>query len=69
MNNSEDRYSRIADLSEQIAALNQLIDLHRQTTNDAAMIRQYTLRRDEFLQQLQEDFRAINLIVTLSSAA
>lgn len=69
MNSIEDRYSRIADLSEQIARLNSLIELHKETTADTSMVRQYTIRRDEFLGQLQQEFRAIKLTVALDSAA
>lgn len=69
MNSIEDRYSRIADLSEQIASLNSLIELHKETTADTSMVRQYTIRRDEFLGQLQQEFRAIKLTVALDSAA
>jgi hypothetical protein len=44
---------RIADLNEQVERVNQMIELHQQTTQDRSTIKQYECLRNEFLEQLQ----------------
>jgi hypothetical protein len=44
---------QIADLNEQVERVNQMIELHQQTTQDRSTIRQYECLREEFLTQLR----------------
>ncbi len=44
---------RIADLNEQVERVNQMIQLHQQTTQDYSTIKQYECLKNEFLAQLQ----------------
>ena len=69
MENMDEQYIRIAELSEQIGKLNTIIELHEQTTADKSMIVQYVVRRDEFVNELQSLFRSLRLTVSLTSAA
>lgn len=48
-----DKSIEASDLIEQISRLNHQIKLHRQTTNDRAMIHQYSTMKAEFLQKLK----------------
>ena len=48
-----------SDLIEQISRLNHQIKLHRQTTQDRAMIHQYSSMKAEFLQKLKTLFAEI----------
>jgi hypothetical protein len=43
----------VSDLVEQISRLNHQINLHRQTTQDKAMIYQYSSMKANFLQKLK----------------
>lgn len=57
------KYIRIAEITEQIEKINQMIDLHEQTTDNQSMIKQYAFKRDELITELQEIFKTFNLIV------
>lgn len=63
------KYVRIAELIENIEKVSKMIDLHKQTTKNQSMIRQYTCQRDEFVAELKEIFKSLNLIVELAAAA
>ena len=55
---------RIADLLEQIQEIDKLIHLYNTKTNDRAsifMIKQYTARREEFVEQLNQVFTKFSL--------
>ncbi len=57
------KYIRVAEITEQIAKINQMIALHKQTTENQSMIKQYAFKRDELIAELQEIFKTFNLIV------
>lgn len=57
------KYIRVAKITEQIAKINQMIALHKQTTDNQSMIKQYVFKRDELIEELQEIFKTFNLIV------
>jgi hypothetical protein len=69
MEDMDERSVRIAELSEPIGKLNQLIELHQQTTKDAAMIQEYIVWRNKFVQDLQTLFQPLHLTVSVSFAA
>ena len=55
---------RIADLLEQIQEIDKLIRLYQTKANDRAsifMVKQYTTRREEFVEQLNEVFSQFSL--------
>ena len=55
------RHIRIAELVESLEKLTQLIDLHKQTTQNESMIKQYEFKRMELLTELQGMFKSMNL--------
>lgn len=57
------KYIRIAEITEQIEKINQMIELHEQTTDNQSMIKQYAFKRGELIAELQEIFKTFNLIV------
>ena len=57
------KYIRIAEITEQIEKINQMIVLHEQTTGNQSMIKQYVFKRGELIMELQEIFKTFNLIV------
>lgn len=59
----DSKYVRIAELTENIDKLNQLIALHTSTTKSGSMIKQYAFKRDEFIAELRELFKSLNLTV------
>jgi hypothetical protein len=65
----DEKYIRIAELTEQIEKLSNLIELHQRTTNNQSMIRQYAVKRDELIEELRIFFQAIHLTVGLANAA
>ncbi len=65
----DEKYVRIAEVTENIVNVNQMIDLHRKTTKNQSMAKQYICQRDEFIAELQKIFESLNLTVTLSAAA
>lgn len=65
----ESKYVRIAELTENIDKLNALIALHVATTHNSSMIKQYSFRRDEFIAELKELFKSLNLKLEVAEAA
>jgi uncharacterized coiled-coil DUF342 family protein len=63
------KYVRIAELTENIEKVNNMLRLHQNTTRNPSMIQQYECQRDEFLEELQTLFNAINLRVAYMDAA
>jgi|GEM_PF-3465659 hypothetical protein len=55
------RHIRIAELVESLEKLTQLIDLHKKTTQNESMIKQYEFKRMELLTELQGLFKPMNL--------
>jgi hypothetical protein len=57
---------RIADLLDQIERIDRVIDVHKQNKNEAiamSMVRQYSVGREEFVEQLNEIFKLFSLNV------
>lgn len=65
----DEKYIRIAELTEQIEKVSQQIELHQRTTQNQSMIRQYTVKRNELIEELQILFQSIQLTVSLANAA
>jgi hypothetical protein len=63
------RQIRIAELIANLEKLAHLIDLHKQTTQNASMIKQYEFKRREFMDELQELFKPLGLKLELTEAA
>jgi hypothetical protein len=63
------RQVRIAELIENLEKLAQLIALHKQTTRNASMIKQYEFKRQEFVDELQGLFKPLSLRLELMEAA
>ncbi|MBP6812108.1 MAG: hypothetical protein KA138_11345 [Saprospiraceae bacterium] len=63
------RQIRIAELIENLEKLAQLIDLHKQTTRNASMIKQYEFKRKEFVDELQGLFKPLSLRLEMTEAA
>lgn len=59
---SDERIIRVSDLLEQISAVDEMIDLHKQKgdANDL-MLLQYQDRRARFLKELKEELAALNI--------
>ena len=58
---------RMVDLLEQIQEVDKLIQLYMSKTNDViamSMLKQYTVRREEFVEQLNEVFHQFSLQLT-----
>jgi glutamate synthase domain-containing protein 3 len=58
---------RMVDLLEQIQEVDKLIQLYVSKTHDViamSMLKQYTIRREEFVQQLNEVFSQFSLQLT-----
>jgi len=65
----DEKYIRIAELTENIVNVNKIIEMHRKQTKSLSMIRQYLCQRDEFIEELQKVFKSLNLELTLKEAA
>ena len=65
----DEKYIRIAELTEQIDKITHLIELHQRTTNNLSMIRQYTVKRAELIEELRVFFQSLQLTVSLANAA
>ncbi len=63
------RQIRIAELIEHLEKLAHLIDLHKQTTQNASMIKQYEFKRKEFVDELQGLFKPLSLRLEMTEAA
>ena len=63
------RYIRIAELTENLEKLTQLINLHKQTTRNNSMIKQYEVKRAELLAELQVLFRSLSVKLEVGESA
>ena len=63
------RHVKIAELIENLEKLTQLIDLHRQTTRNSSMIKQYEFKRVELLTELQKLLRPLNVKLEVAKYA
>lgn len=63
------KYIRIAELVEQTEKLTELILLHKQGSNQVSTIRQYELKRNELISELQELLTPARLVVGTSLAS
>jgi hypothetical protein len=59
-------YIRLAELVENLEKLTKLIDLHRQSTKDNSMIKQYECKRDEMVSELQDLLKPMHLRLELA---
>jgi hypothetical protein len=59
-------YIRLAELVENLEKLTKLIDLHRQSTKDNSMIKQYECKRDEMVAELQSLLKPMHLRLELA---
>jgi hypothetical protein len=48
-----EKTARVADVLEQIARINQMIDFHKDQSGEESMMRQYEDMRNEFLKELE----------------
>ncbi|MEM9885949.1 MAG: hypothetical protein AAF849_08660 [Bacteroidota bacterium] len=63
------KYIQIAELSQNIERLNEIIQLHQQTTRNQSMIRQYQFKRQEFIEELKSMLESLQLRVSLAMAS
>ena len=63
------KYLQIADLTEQIEKVNAMIALHRSTTHNNSMIKQYVFKRNELIAELQTLFTSLHLHINIVEAA
>ncbi len=63
-----DKYVRIAELSEQIEQLNNLITMHSKLSDNQSTIRQYTYKRDNHIAELEAALQSLHLTVRLTAA-
>lgn len=50
----EEQIARASDILEQINKLNEMVDFHKNESQELSMMRQYELMRQEFLKELEE---------------
>ncbi|MDX2247728.1 MAG: hypothetical protein SF052_13170 [Bacteroidia bacterium] len=63
------RYIRIAELIENLEKLTQMINLHKHTTRNSSMIKQYEFKRLELLNELQNFFTPLNFRLETTEVA
>lgn len=63
-----EKYIRIAELSEQIEKLNAIITFHQNPPANYSTIRQYTFKRDELIGALEAALQSLHLTVHLAAA-
>ena len=63
-----DKYVRIAELSEQIERLNNLIAMHNELSDNQSTIRQYMHKRDNHIAELEAALQSLHLTVRLTAA-
>lgn len=68
MTQMDEKYVHIAELSEQIEKINDMIAMHREQTNNQSMIRQYAYKRDELISELKSLLQSLRLTVQLAAA-
>ncbi|RAI76631.1 hypothetical protein HMF3257_25160 [Spirosoma telluris] len=64
----DEKYIRIAELSEQIEKINDMIVLHQQRSDNQSMARQYTYKRNELITELETALQSLHLNVRLAAA-
>jgi hypothetical protein len=64
----DEKYIRIAELSEQIEKINDMIDLHQKLSDNQSMIHQYTYKRNELITELESALQSLHLHVRLVAA-
>ena len=64
----DEKYIRIAELSEQIEKTNRMIALHQNLSDNQSMIRQYAYKRDELIAELETALQSLHLTVRLAAA-
>ncbi|GAB3963135.1 hypothetical protein GCM10028805_65640 [Spirosoma harenae] len=64
----DEKYIRIAELSEQIEKTNSMIALHQSMSDNQSMIRQYACKRDELIAELETALQSLHLTVRLAAA-
>ncbi|MEY4905198.1 MAG: hypothetical protein RLZZ292_3013 [Bacteroidota bacterium] len=63
MEKSNEKIIQIADLLEQIQAVEKTIQLHQTTSGDSFQIAQYEYRRNEFIHALQSTMQELNFSI------
>lgn len=63
-----EKYVRIAELSEQIERINDLITLHQKLSENQSMVRQYAYKRNELITELETALQSLHLNVRLEAA-
>ena len=66
--NMDDKYVRIAELSQQIERISEMIALHQELSDNQSMIRQYAYKRDELITELETALQTLHLNVRLAAA-
>jgi hypothetical protein len=64
----DEKYIRIAELSEQIEKINGIISLHQNLSDSQSMVRQYAFKRDELITELETALQSLHLNVRLVAA-
>ena len=64
----DEKYIHIAELSEQIEKINDLIIMHQEMSDNQSMIRQYVFKRDELITALKIALQSLHLNVQLAAA-
>lgn len=64
----DEKYIRIAELSEQIEKINDMIVMHQKAANNQSMTRQYTYKRNELISELETALQSLHLNVRLAAA-
>ena len=52
VDSSNPKFVRVLDILEQIDGLNQMIDWHKEQSNNASMLTQYEYMKNDFVQEL-----------------
>ncbi len=64
----DEKYIHIAELSEQIEKINDMIIMHQKLSDNQSMIRQYIFKRDELIAALKTALQSLHLNVQLAAA-
>lgn len=62
------KYVRIAELSEQIERINEMISMHQKAFENQSMVRQYAYKRSELITELETALQSLHLNVHLAAA-
>jgi hypothetical protein len=63
------KFIRIAELSENISKVNEMISMHKSNTNNTSMISQYEFQRNEFIEELDRLFISLEIQITQKAIA